>query len=251
MALVHRNRYWRGLTWAVAVATLQYLQPAHAAAVKSGEPVELTASGSSRKADTDTVTFSNPIITQGRTLLKAEKGEGTNMDEGLDDSAWNFTGNVHLEFDGAVLDAQAATAVFLNGRLSSVVLQAVAPQRPKKLVHVVFKSAVLDVENATVTLAEGRIRTIQALGTPTQFSYRMKKQGPVSGRADKIEYDAVTDSIVFSGDTRYTDGKKVASTSALTYNFSDGSTTTGTINLIVPREDRVPAPRTPDRATAK
>jgi lipopolysaccharide transport protein LptA len=251
MAFLHRNKRWRGLSWAIAIATLQCLQTGQGAAVDNNEPLEFQAESMQRNFDTATMT--KPVVTQGRTLLKALNGEGVIRDGDYNNSTWKFTGNVHLELDGAVLDAQAATAVFAKGLLVSVVVQSSAPQLPKKLVHVTFKTAVLDVENANVALAGGRIKTIVATGTPTQFSYELTKQvQKFTGRANKIEYDAEKDSIQFSGDTWYTDGRNESTVSRLVYNFTTELGEAFELKLTSPpRADRVPQIRTPDRATAK
>ncbi|MEO8315645.1 MAG: LptA/OstA family protein [Pseudomonadota bacterium] len=257
MALSLQNRSWHSRLWALAAATLQCLQPSLAAGV-SNEKISVSADSSTGNLSSDgKQTLELPIVRQGSTLLKALKAEVTSKGGESKDSTYKFTGDVHLEFDGAVMDAQSATAVFINNRLSSVDVMTTAPGQPKKLVHVVFKSAVLDVDAATVALADGRIRTIQARGTPSQFSYQLKKSGRrVNGRAGKIDYDAVKNAIRFSVDTWYTDGRSEAKTPALTYNFGTEIMVTEALDLTYDSEEdapeeRVPAPRTPDRASAK
>jgi lipopolysaccharide transport protein LptA len=252
MALAFRTKRRHDLLWLLTAATLQWLQPAHAAAIARDQPVQVSAE-SSQGVSLESMNLVNPVVTQGKTLLKALKGEGTSPDGDAGNSTWKFTGDVHLEFDGAVMDAQAATAVFVNHRLVSVVVQSTAPNLPKKLVHATLKTAVLDVDNATASLADGSIRTIQAVGAPAQFSYQLKKQARrITGHADRVDYDGVKDSIRFSGDTGYTDGNSEFTASALTYNFTDD--TSGAVDvksIIRPQQDRVPQPRTPDRASAK
>jgi lipopolysaccharide transport protein LptA len=197
------------------------------------------------------VAMVNPRVTQGSSLLKAEKADVTNLED-INNSTWKFSGNVHVEFDGATMDAHTVTAVFVDGRLSTLFLES-AQQQTRKPVHVVFKSSVLDVDNARVTLVNDRIRTILALGTPSRFSYVHKKPAQqVSGRASKIEYDGEKDSIRFSGDTWFTDGKNESTASSLTYNFTSDLAEALHVKLLLrPPEDRLPQILPPDRATAR
>jgi lipopolysaccharide export system protein LptA len=248
MALTHQNKRRRTSLWALAALSLLWLEPLHAA--DRNEPLHFDADQATGNMS-ETLTLVSPQVREGSTVLKALSGVATGLDGGLKNSTWVLTGDVHLEFDGAVLEAQAATAVFVNGLLSSVEVSAAsAPQ--KKPVHVEFRTAVLDVDAAAVALSDGRIRTIQARGTPAQFSYEMKKSARrYHGRAGRIDYDAARSVIKFSVDTWYTDGNLEAETSALTYNFSDDSMITEAIKGTYPGAERVPAPRTPDRATAK
>jgi lipopolysaccharide transport protein LptA len=203
----------------------------------------------------EAVTMKQPRVRQGSTLLRAEKGNAsfTNGDGEADNSTWKFTGDVHVEVDGAVLDAEAATVVFVNRRVSSVVVQSATTQPAKKSVHLEYNNAVLDVDTATLSFADGRINTIQALGKPAQFSHVLKKNGRrVNGRANKIEYDARKSLASLSVDAWFSNGVSELATQLVTYNLADGlisspGKSTGTYQA----EERVPAPHTPDRATAK
>ena len=142
--------------------------------------------------------------------------------------------------------------VLVDGLLSSVEVQAQTGQQSRKPVHAEFRSSVLDVDSASVAFTDGRIRTIQALGSPAQFSYVIKKSGrQVRGRAGKIDYDADKSEMRFSIDTWYSDGSSDATTEMLTYNINDGSMTTRKASGTYRPDEKVPAPRTPDRATAK
>jgi lipopolysaccharide export system protein LptA len=59
-------------------------------------------------------------ITQGAsTSIKADKAEGSWPDT-KSNSHWKLTGNVHIEYDGSVLDAESATVVFANRLVESI-----------------------------------------------------------------------------------------------------------------------------------
>src|SRR4051812_44276395 len=132
MESVLPSRSLRSAARAAFAVWLLSLQVAQGAAVRN-EPIEFNASGGTEGNLFGILTLLGPKVTQGSTLLTAQKGQRSSTDGGNENSTWVFTGNVHLEFDGAVLDAQAATAVFVNNQLRSVDVQSTAPQLPKKL----------------------------------------------------------------------------------------------------------------------
>ncbi len=162
---------------------------------------------------------------------------------------------MHLELDGAILEAQAATVVFADGRLRSAEVQpapAPIPQPPKSPVHLEFSGAVLDAQSASVAFADGRMRSVQALGSPAQFSHQFKgSPRRVHGRANKVDFDAIRNQVRFTGDTRYSDGSYALETQELYYNLGDGSFGAPTPSSGTRTDERVPAPRTPDRTSAK
>lgn len=253
MPLSFQDSRWRWLTGAlIAAAILLAPGPARTASpavekiVSDSEGFKVDGSGG--------LTLNKPVVRQGSTLLRAATATATGLDdESVKNSTWKFSGDVHLEFDGAVLDAEAATVVFMKGQLSSVIVQAAAAPRPGKPVRVVFDGATLDVDSAAVAFVDGRISTIQALGSPAQFSHQLKKDGSrAQGRANKLAYDARKSEINLSGDTSFSKGSKDVKTQEVTYNLADGSYYgPGSTTVTVDRDERVPAPRTPDRATAK
>jgi hypothetical protein len=72
----------------------------------------------------------------------------------------------------------------------------------------------------------------------------------VHGRAPRIDYDADKTLVSFH-DSSYTYGTDEGRTQLLSYNFTDGVTRTMKGNITVQSDEKVPAPRTPDRTTAK
>ena len=248
-------RSTRNLFGALAIAALVVAgHPAEAAGI-SREPIDWHADGGVDFGgeSSDALVMKRPVVRQGTTRLTAAKATATGVDQDAGNSSWEFTGDVHLEFDGAELNADSANVVFANGRLTSVVVQRVGG----KPVHVEFENALLDVESAKVTFVDNRINNIVALGKPAQFSHQLgKSDARANGRANQIDYDARKSSVLLTGDLRFTKGPHTVETQLLKYNLDDGSFSTqnmpgsGVLDRADPA-DRVPAPRTPDRATAK
>lgn len=153
------------------------------------------------------------------TVIEARQTAASGIAGGYENSRWEFTGTVHIEFDGAILDADKATAVF----------------------------------------ADGRISTLQVNGAPARFSHPARDSGQRNlGRANRIDYDAATREVRFSGNTWYSDGRNEATTEALVYSLADSVLTSAgdgseesRVKLTIRPNRRVPPPRTPDRDTAQ
>jgi lipopolysaccharide transport protein LptA len=243
----------RGLIGSLAVAALLVAGAPAIAAGIAREPIQWRAKGGLEGGDpSGTLTLNLPEVRQGSTLLRAAKASATGIEQSADNSTWELTGDVHLEFDGTVLDAHTATAVFANGQLSSVVVQASTTQ-PQQPVRVQIKDATLDVDSASIALSGGRVATVQARGGPARFSHLLKKNGRrANGRANRLDYDAGKNEITLSVDTSFSSGNHNFQTQKVVYNLADGTyvapeAASGSSQL----NERVPAPRTPDRATAK
>jgi lipopolysaccharide transport protein LptA len=152
------------------------------------------------------------------TLIKAQSA-ATAIADGYENSRWEFTGKVHAEFDGAVLDADKATAVFANGRIQS----------------------------------------LQVNGAPAHFSHPAKDSDQRNlGRADRIDYDAARQEVRFTGNAWYSDGRHEVTTKTVVYNLVDRVTASESddteesrVNITLRPDKRVPAPRTPDKDTAQ
>jgi lipopolysaccharide transport protein LptA len=251
MAPIHPDRLCRDLLSALTAVAMLCLQPAFAAAV-SQERIVWSARDGIRGNFSTVLSIGGPEVRQGTTFLRALKADATGLENGPENSTWKFSGDVHLEFDGAVVDTQSATVVFVNGRLNSVDIQTVSAQ-PKKPVHVEFDGAMLDADTATVAFTEGRVKTIQVRGAPAQFSHQLKKTGRrTQGRANRIDYDAGKSLMRLTDDIWFSDGRNEVKAQWLNYNLDDGvfDAAPGSSGTHWP-DERVPAPRTPDRATAK
>jgi lipopolysaccharide transport protein LptA len=103
-----------------------------------------------------------------------------------------------------------------------------------------------------VAFVDGRMKTVQAQGAPAKFSHQLKNATRRNGQAEKLEYDDGTCLMTLSGDVLYSSGSGELRTKEVRYNLCDGTAAfpdeaSGTVKP----DARVPAPRTPDRATAK
>jgi lipopolysaccharide export system protein LptA len=237
---------------AAAVALLS-LQPAHAASEKCDTTEWAFGNDEATRSPSGDVSITNLKLSQCSTLLQASKADASGLDAGIGNTTWKLTGKVHLEFDGAVFDSDTATIVLVDGRLGSVNVGSGQAQtaQTKIPVHVEFNGAVLAADTAAATFSAGRIKTIQALGAPVQFSFQVKKSGQrVHGSSPRIDYDADKTLISFI-EAAYFYGSDEVEAQLLTYNFTDGSTSTRKAIGTYRPDERVPAPRTPDRATAK
>jgi len=120
-------------------------------------------------------------------------------------------------------------------------------------VHIEFNNVILDADSATVVFAQDRLQRVHVKGAPSRFSQQLKDPARRNqGRAATIDYDSQKDVLQLTGDTWYTDGRNVVETAAFTYNLNDGSIfSSERVKGTIQPEKRVPAPRTPDRATSQ
>jgi lipopolysaccharide transport protein LptA len=193
--------------------------PAPSAPVFSRAEIEIDGRDLVTNPNAGTLTLRDVRVTQGPgTLIKAQNG-ATAIADGYQNSRWEFIGTVHIEFDGAVVDADKAIAVF----------------------------------------ADGRIQTLQVDGAPVRFSHPAKDSDQRNlGRANRIDYDAASREVRFSGKAWYSDGRNEATTEAMVYSLADGALASvgdgsdeSRVKLTIRPNKRVPAPRTPDKATAQ
>jgi lipopolysaccharide export system protein LptA len=234
-----------------AAAALLFFQPTDAASEKC-DTTKWTTGWEKSRSTPGSASIDELKASQCNTLLQASKAETSNFEDAFKNGTWVLSGKVHLEFDGAVLDTDAATVVLVDGRLSAVNAGSGKAQSPpaKKAVHAEFKGVVLDADTAAATFAAGRIKTIQALGAPAQFSYLRKSGQRVRGRSPRILYDEGKTLISFF-DAWFSSDTEEGEAELLTYNFTDEMTDMEKFIGTRDTSKRVPAPRTPDRATAK
>jgi lipopolysaccharide transport protein LptA len=216
MAPLHPERRWRDLLRAlIATAALLWLLPLHAAAI-SNEEIQVSGEGLVWNLNAGTRSMNKAVLRQGNTLVTADRAEGSGLANGQRNSTWEFKGKVHIEFDGAVLDA----------------------------------------ESATVKFADNRLRTVVVGGKPANFSQTLRSTGRrVQGSAAKVEYDASTTDVRFSGATTFMDGTyQFKNPVGFSYNIKDGTGRSPegsrSEGVYQAPEKTVPPPRTPDRATA-
>lgn len=167
----------------------------------------------------DSWSMDEVLISHGQgTRIRAARLSGTERAGGV--SELDLTGDVHIEFRGATLDAQSAEIIFRSGELVSV----------------------------------------QVEGSQAEFSHQFEGYARrINGRANAIRFETATGKVRFSGDTSYTDGRRDLNSDAIIYDINDGTvaddgdpTTRGRaiIRLGGP-DERVPSPRPPDPSTAQ
>jgi lipopolysaccharide transport protein LptA len=188
-------------------------------------PLDITGETVKSDLNAGTLRMGNVTITQGPALtIRAALANGRGLKEGYDNSSWDFSGSVHIEFDGAVIDA----------------------------------------DNASVAFSNQRIITIRVQGKPARFSHQQKDSAKREGRANTIDYDARSGNLRLAGATWLFDGRNEIQSSVLLYNLISGSVSndartsdSGPTHIII-RPGKapvvtptIPTPRTPERSTAQ
>jgi lipopolysaccharide export system protein LptA len=195
-------------------------QQAQPAGIRSRSNVQIEYEGIKGTFSGGSLTMRKVSMRQGEgTLIRAEEGSVTGIEGDFDNSHLQLSGTVHVEFDGAVLDA----------------------------------------DTAEVTFAKGRLTTVRVRGVPARFSHQAKNDNiRRQGRAPAINYNSSTGWVQFSGGTSFSQvGKDFEYTGEeFNYNvnttvFDDGNTATPEHMLIPDARSRVPPPRTPDRSTSQ
>jgi lipopolysaccharide transport protein LptA len=161
---------------------------AGAAAAQVRTDDEITIDGVDLRIDgvRNTMQLRNVVMKNkaGTMLVRAQEAKAHSVELSSKDMQWEFSGDVHMEVDGATLDS--ATAV--------------------------------------VVLKDNRLDTAHAVGTPAQFSHLPKGATQRSqGRARNIDYDAGKSMLHLTGSVWYSDGRNDINTSTLNYNMNDRS----------------------------
>jgi lipopolysaccharide transport protein LptA len=121
---------------------------------------------------------------EGTMLIRAQDAKAHSVELSSKDQQWEFSGNVHIEVDGAILDSATAT----------------------------------------INLKSNRLDSAHAVGTPAQFSHLLKGATQRSqGSARNIDYDAGKSQLHLTGGVWYSDGRNDIKTSTLNYNMNDRS----------------------------
>jgi lipopolysaccharide transport protein LptA len=124
------------------------------------------------------------VTIDGTMLVRAREARAHSVELSAKAGQWEFSGDVHIEVDGAILDSATAEIILKANRLDSA--------------HVV--------------------------GTPATFSHLLKGATQRSqGRALTMDYDADKSQLRLAGDVWYSDGRNDISTSTLNYNMNDRS----------------------------
>ena len=221
MALSHPDRWPRARLAALALAATAFL-PAEAYVAVCREEITVTGNNPVGNLSEGKLTLRDVALAQkcSSTVIKAQQTTVTGVSEGYQNSRWEFRGKVHIEFDGAIVDADNAVAVFADSQIKSIVVR----------------------------------------GAPAQFSHLAKGSTTQrnQGRANNIDFDPARREVRFAGKAWYSDGRNEASTEQLTYNLDDRAiTSTGdgtgdsTFNLTIRPDKRITLPRAPERGTAE
>jgi lipopolysaccharide transport protein LptA len=215
------DRRRRGPLLALATAGALCLLAATAGAAEPAEPIKVDGTDQVLNFTAGTLSLRDVVLRQGKTtLISAAETSAEGISQNSANSRWNLKGKVHVEFRGAILDADTAVAEF----------------------------------------ADGRIKSIRMVGAPTRFSHALKSDAQRNqGRATSVTYDAATSMLRFTGDVWYSDGRNEARTESATYNLDDGEMRTlnsqggdkGRVQMTIRPDKRVPPPRTPERGTAQ
>lgn len=128
-------------------------------------------------------------------------------------------------------------------------------------VHIRFRDATLDAESAQMMFRGEELVSVEVKGSQAQFSHQPAGYPRrVSGSADAIGFDAGSGRVRFAGNTSYTDGRYSLSSDVVVYDIDDGTVVDdgdagsrgrAVIPLNIDDDERLPAPRTPDRSTAQ
>src|SRR6478735_7786810 len=101
------------------------LQPVLAAKVEpridKETPLEIAGTNMQHNLNTGTLRARDVTITQGpETTIRAAVANGRGLKNGFDNSSWELSGAIHIEFDDLVLEADAATVVFYEQRTGNL-----------------------------------------------------------------------------------------------------------------------------------
>jgi lipopolysaccharide transport protein LptA len=208
------------LFWLVSAQPAQAPQaPKVAPKIDTDTPVDIDGKNARGNLATGTFRLDDVTMRQGpattvrAATAAARKGSDNN-------STWDLTGGVHIEFSNVVLEADSATVVFGNRQISTVSVQ----------------------------------------GKPARFSHQQKDGRKSEGRAATIDYDARSGNLRLAGGSWLFDGRNEVETNVLLYNLNEGtfsndrkSEDSGRTHIVIrpANTPTVPTPRTPERATAQ
>ena len=83
-------------------------------------PMDIDADNTTIDGKNSMIIFSGLRLTQGAVSIQADEGRATRME--LEDSYWNFSGNVIIEVEGGRIEADAAELLFDEFRLKQAIV---------------------------------------------------------------------------------------------------------------------------------
>lgn len=171
----------------VALCCVAFISAVAAAAqVRTGDQVAIDGEDLRIDYGRNTLHLRNVVMKNmdGTMLIRAQDAKAHSVELSSKDSQWDFSGDVHIEIDGAILDSATAT----------------------------------------VNLKSNRLDSAHVAGTPAQFSHLLKGATQRSqGHARTIDYDAGKSQLHLAGGVWYSDGRNDINTSTLNYNMNDRS----------------------------
>jgi lipopolysaccharide export system protein LptA len=172
---------------------------------------------------------------------------GENVKFSSRDDSWSFDKADLRDARGTRVTANTARGIERPGGLLEVDFTG--------KVHVEFRGAVLDADTATMVLRDEALVSVDVKGSQATFSHQPEKsKRRIDGKADAINYVAASGDMRFSGGTFWTNGSYTMNTPQLSYNLNSGDVSAPrSIGTVRPKGDseRVPAPRPPERSTAQ
>lgn len=219
MALFLPDHWLRARRAALALAAAVLL-PVLAHAAASQEEINLEGHDAQGNLSAGNFSLRDVKVKQGTTAINAKQATASGVDDGGQNSRWEFRGAVHVEYEGAIVDADSAVAIF----------------------------------------ADGRIKSISVKGAPANFSHLAKGSSSQrnQGRANNIDFDATSQDVHFAGKAWYSDGRNEATTDKLTYNLNNRSWSSSgqggpdeVFRMTIRPDKPVALPRKPERSTAE
>ena len=199
------HRYWlaflgesHGLLWALILA------PAVALAQDENLRVSLDAEWSSFDRQSNTMMFRGLRIAQGDFMIEADEAVASDLD--FDGSEWEFSGNVRIGLDTAVIESSRAEVVFETHDLLVVELQ----------------------------------------GDPAEFRDRNTELGdPITGGAEVLRYESAERTLRMTGGAWLSEGPNEFTGCDLIYDIDEKKITSGSsecgepvvITILPPSDD--------------
>ena len=144
--------------------------------------IQLDAATSQIDYAANRLSFTDVTISQGDLRVRADRAIANGTGLRFDDSRWEFTGNVRISFGSGTLTAAEASVRFAGNRMA----------------------------------------VAQARGTPAQFEQQLASlPRPVRGRAGRIDFDFVAQTLRLSQDAWLFDGRNEMSSPALLYDIRE------------------------------
>ena len=143
-------------------------------------PMDIDADNTTFDGKNSMIIFSGLRLTQGQVSIQADEGRATRME--LEDSTWQFSGNVVIDIGAGRIECNSADLYFDDFRL----------------------------RRAVVT------------GSPAVYDLRRPgSEGVTHGEAGRLQYDVDAGTIEFSGQATITEGGNQISSNMLVYNISE------------------------------